>query len=121
VADLKRSAKKTMSPHYWIEVRSMKKMAVFVAAVIAVAIFWSVLPTEIKEESLRRSSRGVANLPVVMFIGWIGGWFLLLFVRAEDLHITAPFDFQGMTRITAVAMIGVSLLIGGFFSLSFFV
>lgn len=108
-----------MSPHYWIEIRSVKKIGLFVLAVVSIAIFWSLLPAEIKEAAFRRNRRGVASLPVMMFIGWVGGWFLLLFVRGEDLHVTAPFDFQALSRVIAVAMICASLAIAGFFSLSF--
>ena len=109
-----------MSPHFWIEIRSVKKITLFVVAVVLIAVFWFVLPAEIKEVAFRRYRRGVASLPVMMFIGWVGGWFLLLFVRGEDLHVTAPFDFQALSHVIAVAMICASLVIAGFLSLSFF-
>jgi len=57
-----------MSPHYWIEVQSVKKIALFVFAVAAIAVFWSILPAEIKE-AFRGRQRRVVNLPAIMFIG----------------------------------------------------
>jgi hypothetical protein len=107
-----------MSPRYWIEIRNPKKIALFAVAIVVIAIFWSVLPQDIKSAASRHYRRGV-SLAELMFTGWVGGWFLLLFVRGEDLHITAPFNFQALTRVIAVAMICASLAIAGFFSLSF--
>jgi hypothetical protein len=110
-----------MSPRYWIEFRSPARIALFAAAIALIAIFWSVLPDEVKAIAFSRVPRRVPSLPRMMFTGWVGGWFLLLFVRGEDLHVMAPFDFQGLARVIAVAMICGALAIVGFFSIAFFV
>jgi hypothetical protein len=115
-----RSAKKEMSPHYWIEFRSVKKIALFVCLVGLVAIFWFVLPADAKEVVMRPRRRGIWSLPAMMTVGWIAGWFLLCFVRAEDLHVAAPFNFEALNRVIALALIGAAIAIGGFLSVSFF-
>ena len=107
-----------MSAHYWIEARA-KRVAVFAAIVVLLALFWFNLPAEVKG-GLGGFGRRVPSLRGLMFLGWIGGWFVLLFVRAEDLNIVSPFDYQGLTRIIAGLMIAGALVIGGFFSLAFF-
>ena len=71
--------------------------------------------------ALHGRPRRTLNLPVLMFASWIGGWFLLLFVRGEDLHVLAPFDYQALIRVLAVALICVAVAITGFFALSFVV
>jgi len=109
-----------MIPHYWIEVGA-KKIAVFALAVVFIATFWSILPSELRAEMGRHHPRGIANLPFMMFVGWLGGWFMLLFVRAEDLHVTAPIDIQGLVRLIAGAMIVGALAIAGFFSIAFII
>jgi len=110
-----------MSPHYWIEFRGVRKIALFGLMVVLLAIFWSLLPAELRAAAWRRHHRGVPQLPALMFAGWVGGWFLLLFVRGEDLHVMAPFDFQALVRVIALALIAAALAIVGFFSLAFFV
>jgi hypothetical protein len=107
-------------PHYWIEFRNAKKIALFLLAIVAIALFWSVLPTDIQKELFMRRGRLVANFPQLMFAGWIGGWFIFLFVRGEDLQVSAPVDVQGWCRVVGGLMIAGSLLIAGFFSIAFF-
>ncbi|MCF3650679.1 hypothetical protein, partial [Synoicihabitans lomoniglobus] len=102
-----------MSPHYWIDVRSKRRLLVFTVATALIVGFWSVLPEEIRASLSHARGRWITNLPFFMFFGWIGGWFILLFVRGEDLHITAPFDFQGFTRLVAGALILASLASAG--------
>lgn len=68
-----------------------------------------------------RGPRRITSLGVWMSFGWIGGWFLMLFVRAEDLHLMAPFDFQGLNRVIAGLMIIGAILIAGFLAIGFFV
>jgi hypothetical protein len=107
-----------MSPRYWVEFRSTKRITLFAVTIVLIAIFWSALPADLKAAAFR-GRRRVFTLGELMFIGWIGGWFLLLFVRGEDLHQNAPFDFQALSRVIALAMIVASLAIAAFFSLAF--
>ena len=109
-----------MSPHYWLEFR-VKKVAVFIAAVGLIVAFWWIMRAEIQEELFRYRGRRIANLPFLMFLTWLTGWFLILFVRAEDLQIAAPADIQAWCRAVGVLLILASLLIAGFFSLALFV
>ena|SRR5579871_6619851 len=110
-----------MLPRYWIEFRDAKKIALFVLAVVAIVLFWSALPADLQKELFAQHGRRVANLPRLMFISWVGGWFIFLFVRGEDLHVTAPVNIQRWCRVVGGLMIAGSLLIAGFFSIAFFV
>ena len=94
-------------------------MALFAFAIVLIVAFWSALPAELRVELSRRYSRMTANLPFYMFVGWLGGWFMILFVRGEDLHVTAPADIQGFIRVIAGAMIAGALVIAGFLSIAF--
>lgn len=109
-----------MSPHYWIEFRGRKKIALFAAAVILFLGFCLILPAEVRSMAFQ-GPRRITSLGAWMSFGWVGGWFLRLFVRAEDLHLSAPFDFQGLSRVIAALMICMALLIAGFLSTAFFV
>jgi hypothetical protein len=110
-----------MLPRYWIEFLDAKKIALFVLAIVAIALFWSALPADIKKELFAWHGRRVVSLPLLMFFGWVGGWFIFLFVRGEDLHVSAPVDVQSRCRMVGGLMIAGSLLIAGFFSIAFFV
>jgi uncharacterized membrane protein YeaQ/YmgE (transglycosylase-associated protein family) len=57
----------------------------------------------------------------MMVMGWLGGWFTLLFVRGEDTNVITPFAFQSLICAIAGAMIAVALAIAGFFSIAFVV
>jgi hypothetical protein len=109
-----------MSPHYWIEWRRPKKVALFVCLIAVLVIFWMVLPAEAKAVVMHPRRRGIWSLPAMMTVGWIAVWFLLFFVRAEDQHVTAPFNFEALNRAIALAMIGAAIAIAAFLSLSFF-
>lgn len=108
-----------MTPHYWIDMRSVTRVAVFVIAVGLIITFWIALPAEVKSLALRPQRRGVLSLPAMMFVGWLGGWFLLLFVRAEDLHVITPFNYQALNRVIAVLLIASALGVAGFLSFAF--
>jgi hypothetical protein len=110
-----------MLPRYWIEFRGAKKIALFALALLAIALFWFALPADIQKELFVRHGRRVVSLPLLMFMCWVGGWFIFLFVRGEDLHVTAPVDVQRWCRVVGGLMIAGSLLIAGFFSIAFFV
>ena len=107
-----------MSPHFWIEFRGARKIAVFLAAIILVALFWWTLPDELRKMALHRAPRRAANLPALMAAAWIGGWFILLFLRGEDLQVLAPFNYQTLIRVIAVALLSAAVAIAGFFSVS---
>jgi len=109
-----------MKAHYWIEFRGAKQVVLFICAIVLIAVFWGMLPDEITRMTSRRSYRRHNFVPVLMFMGWIGGWFTLLFVRAEDLHITAPFDYQLLCRGIALSMIFSSIVFAGIFVLPMF-
>lgn len=108
-----------MTPRYWIEFRGTKKVGLFVAMVALLWLFLAKLPGDISDAPLH-SSRG-PRLMSTMVMLWVGGWFLALFVRAEDLDLTTNFDYQTLNRIIGGFMILLALGIAGFFSISFFV
>jgi len=109
-----------MKAHYWIEFRGVKQAVIFICALALLAIFWGVLPDNITRMTSRRLYGRHIVIPVVMIIAWIGGWFTLLFVRAEDLHITAPFDYQLLCRVIGLSMIFSSIVCAGIFALPMF-
>ena len=51
-----------------------------------------------------------------MFSSWFGGWFITLFVKAEDLHVLAPVGLQSWCRILGFAMITLGLCLAAFFA-----
>jgi hypothetical protein len=105
-------------PHYWIEFRDKKKIALFIAAMVLLGLFWFVLPADLKAVAFS-GRRRVFRLGEMIVVGWIGGWFLLLFVRGEDLRLSAPFDYQSLTRGIGVLMILTSVVLGVIFPLVF--
>lgn len=109
-----------MSARHWLEFGSVNEVALFAIIFLAIIVFWALLPTEVKDVALGSSRRfGRArwlSLPAFMFVGWIGGWFLLLFVRVEDLHVMAPFDYQKLYRLIAVMLILAALAAAAFFA-----
>jgi uncharacterized membrane protein YeaQ/YmgE (transglycosylase-associated protein family) len=109
-----------MVPHYWIDLHHKKKIALFILAAALLAEFWYILPDELKT-TFNRGSRGSGSLPAMMVMGWLGGWFTLLFVRGEDTNVITPFAFQSLICAIAGAMIAVALAIAGFFSIAFVV
>jgi hypothetical protein len=108
VADLKRWAK-TMKLRWWIEISGKKKLLVFALVILAIAVFCTYLPAE----AWRVRRRQLIPFPITMSLAWIAGWFLLFFVRAEDLHILAPFDYQGATRVLGILLIASGAVSAG--------
>lgn len=108
-----------MLKRFWLEFPP-SRIALFVAAAIALGIFWSLLPPEIRQELFADHGRRVGNPPRLMFGCWLTGWFLVLFVRAEDLNILAPIQVQAWCRIGGALLIGAALLIATFFAQAFF-
>jgi hypothetical protein len=109
-----------MSPRYWLEFR-VKKVALFLAALGLIVAFWWIMPAEVQQELFRYRGRRIANLPFLMFLAWLSGWFLILFVRAEDLQVMNPSDIQSWCRAAGALLILASLLIAGFFSMALLV
>lgn len=73
-----------MKPHCWIEWRRPVKLVVFAAAVVAIALYWAFVARGISPGPRIRYG-GPGHFIMLMFVGWVGGWFLALFVRAVDL------------------------------------
>lgn len=109
-----------MSPHYWVEFPA-KKVALFSVVTVAIVGFWTTMPPDVQKELFHFRGRFIGNPPFVMFVTWLGGWFVLLFVRAEDVHVTAPVDIQAWCRVVGAVLVLVSGLIAGFYSLSLFI
>jgi hypothetical protein len=108
-----------MSAHYWIELRNWRRVVLFSAAIVLLALFWHNLPPDVKG-GIGHYGRGIMNPRNFMFAGWIGGWFTLLFLRVEDLNVLAPVDYQGLCRVLSCLLIAGALTIAGFYSYAFF-
>lgn len=108
-----------MKPHCWIEWRKPRRIAVFVAALVAIAFFWSHVVTGLRDAGAFVGRRGgLSNFVGIMFIGWVGGWFLLLFVRAEDLSFTS-YPYQSACRAIGGLMILAGVASAAFLTLAF--
>jgi hypothetical protein len=107
-----------MNPRYWLELRGAFKWMIFVGALSLLAVYWSSLPGELREVMFKKQ-RGLGSLPVLMICGWCGGWFTLLFVRAQDLNVVSPFPFDQLNRVLAGMLIAASVLIGITISMTF--
>jgi hypothetical protein len=113
-----------MNARYWVEFRGSKKVALFVVAIVALAAFWQTTVQPVLDDLLRthgslsisRAARRVASSSIVMCVTWIAGWFLALFVRAEDQHVVAPFDFQAVVRLIGGFFVMCALAIAAFFA-----
>lgn len=99
-----------MYPHYWLEFRP-KKVALFVAVVVLILWLWFILPPETTQYIPGRFKRRFIPLSVYMVIAWTAGWFMLLFVRVQDMKLTAPFPYQDWNRVIACSLILASLAI----------
>jgi hypothetical protein len=108
-----------MRARYWLDFRETTKVVAFAALTIAIVWFCAALPAEAWKTSRGIRGGGFPPLPLVMLISWIAGWFLVLFVKAEDTRVLAPFDFQTLTRLTGAGLIMVGFCIGVLFCLAF--
>jgi hypothetical protein len=109
-----------MRPHCWIDWRRPKRIAVFAAAVILISIFWSYVAANIQTGNIRgRFVGGPSRFAMYMFVGWVGGWFLGLFVKAEDLNSTTSYPFQSLCHTIAALMVLVGMLSGAFLWIAF--
>jgi hypothetical protein len=106
-----------MRPHCWIEFKGKTKVAFFVVAVIGVIAFAASLPHQAWTRTYGR--RGVPPLPVVMLVLWTGGLFTTLFLKAEDLNVLAPFNFQSLYRWTGIVAAFAGVVFGGIIYLRF--
>jgi hypothetical protein len=106
-----------MRANYWIVFKGPAKIVAFAALSIPIVWFCAQLPPEAWEGGRRRR---FSSLPLVMVISWIVGWFMVWFVKAEDTHVLAPFDFQGLTRVIGAFLIVLGFGIAVLFYLTFF-
>ena len=101
-----------MRAHCWIEFRGTRKIAGFVVAIIAVALYSAQLPAEAWTR-MRGGRFVLPPLPFVMIAAWVGGWFAALFLRAEDLRVVAPINYQALYRGIAIAVIAFGSCVAG--------
>lgn len=82
----------------------------FIAALLASLVFVAVLPDAAWIASGRRTLR-LVPVPIAVAVVWQAGWFVLLFIRVEDLNVAMPWDYQLICRwIGAVAIAGATLV-----------
>ena len=66
-----------------------------------------------------RGMGGPSDFVMLTFIGWVGGWFLALFVKAEDLNFMTAYPYQSLCRTIAGAMIVIGVASGAFLAFAF--
>jgi hypothetical protein len=101
-----------MNWHWWIEIKSPLRVGLFLAAVALLAIVaWSLPPEAWYPVGYRRRMFTPA---AAMCCFWLTGWFVLLFVRAEDLNVLHAFNYQKILRSLGVIAILLGFLAGVF-------
>lgn len=94
-----------MKPHFWTDFRSIKRVMLFLFCVAVLVLFCIQLPSAAFVPRRR-------GLPLSWLTSacWLGGWFVILFLRVEDLHVRLPFDFQPFYRFVGGLMVTGALL-----------
>ena len=100
-----------MKPHWRLDFRHPRNLALFGLAIGAVILVWRHLPPALQQEFLRNQPRRTMNPVAVMFTVWLTGWFGLLFVKMEDLNVLAPINYQAGLRFVAVLFIATAVII----------
>ena len=97
---------------WWIEFRG-RKILLFAAFFVLLMLFLWVLPPEAwRNRGFGR--RGFIPFPVTLSILWLGGWFLALFLQAQDPYVTYGFDYGRLYRAGGIAAAALGLC-GGIF------
>ena len=92
-----------MKPHIWTELKGPRPLIIFGCAVIAVILFWTFLvPGGFGRMLMTR--RGPTAL-LIWHAGWFGGWFTLLFVRVQDLHLMTDYNYEAVRKLVGWLMI----------------
>ena len=107
-----------MQPHFWIDWKRPVRVVIFVAALVAIACYWSYLAHTIVG-GIRVPHGGPGEFIQIMFIGWVGGWFLALFVRAEDLNLITSYPYESACRAIGGLMILAGIGAGAFLPIAF--
>ena len=108
-----------MAANYWVSFKDARRIGTFVVAVLAICLFWSLLPADVRHMMGRRYVGRRSGLAAYMFIAWIGGWFTLLFVRAEDRNIVTPYDYKSLCKVVGLLMIVGATFIAGVYVLGY--
>jgi hypothetical protein len=109
-----------MVPNFWLDFKSTRAVLAFSLLTLAFVSFWFCLPAEVRHLYSGYIQGRMSGLPQYMFIGWIGGWFTVLFVRAEDQNIVTPFAYQSLCKIIGVLMILAASAMAGFYLYTFY-
>jgi hypothetical protein len=93
----------------WLEWPGRNRLLLFAAAICFAAIICFLLPNQAWRERWPLGMRMRIPVPGVMLVLWTAGWFTVTFVRAEDLNVLAPVDYQRMLRGAASSAIVVGM------------
>lgn len=99
----------------WLRRPSGATGVVFATAIALLVLFCTTLLDGTYQELAARNyrrSRDIVYLLGILYGGWLGGWFLILFVDAESIKIMKPVDYRTWSVIAGSALVVASVVSG---------
>lgn len=105
--------------HFRIEFEP-RALARFLAALAPLAITWFLLPEETRHSVQRAILNRTGRILLVGPMLWTAGWFMLLFVKGEDLDLLVPSNLPALIKLVGgtIAAVGFVLGVASFASLN---
>lgn len=98
--------------HLWLRRPSWPTAILFTVAVAVLILFCTTSLDRAYAELVEPSYRSIDEILSFLGLltgGWVGGWFIVLFVDAESLKVTAPVDYRAWCVLAGAALIAASI------------
>jgi hypothetical protein len=107
----------------WVRRPSFFTSVAYAAALVLLVLFCTTFLEgaykEIASRNFRIRRDPISLLFTFLFGGWLGGWFIVLFVDVESVKIFAPVDYRSFRLLVGFALVAASLLSAIVLSLAF--